>query len=138
MQPKRVGDEYRTTMVCVDSYDEGIPVGRLFNPQYKKPAPFHSLTEFLRQMEDLMNDLRFPQPFTELRTFGPAAPRPPREESSNTAPEGRLATFAVKVIFRQNASWQGSVLWINQSREESFRSALELIFLLDGALNTVG
>jgi len=136
MQPKKVGNEFRTTIVCIDSYDSGIPVGRLFNPQNKGPVPFHGLTQFLRQMEDLLNDLRFPQSFTELRTFGPAAPQRPRTEPADTAPEGKLATFSLRVIFRQNASWQGSVLWMNQGREESFRSVLELIFLLDGALNT--
>lgn len=50
--------------------------------------------------------------------------------------EGRCATFAVRVLFRQNASWQGSVSWLEGSREESFRSALELAFLMDSALMT--
>lgn len=138
MQPKKVGDEFRTTIICIDSYINGIPDGRFFNPQYQVPVPFHSLTQFLRQMENLLNELRFPQSFAELRTFGTAALQKPCTESVDTAPEGRLGTFSIKVIFRQNASWQGSVLWMNQGREESFRSALELIFLLDSALNTAG
>ena len=45
-----------------------------------------------------------------------------------------MATFAVRVLFRQNASWQGEVTWLEGKREESFRSVLELILLMDGAL----
>ena len=48
--------------------------------------------------------------------------------------EGKLGTFALRVLFRQNASWQGSVTWLEENREESFRSALELIWLIDSAL----
>ena len=47
----------------------------------------------------------------------------------------RFPTFAVRILFRQNASWQGSVTWLEGNREESFRSVLELIFLMDSALS---
>ena len=40
----------------------------------------------------------------------------------------------VRVIFRQNASWQGSVSWLEGRRDESFRSVLELLMLLNSAL----
>ena len=43
-------------------------------------------------------------------------------------------TFVVEVIDQQNASWQGSVNWINTGKKEHFRSALELIRLIDSAL----
>ena len=43
-------------------------------------------------------------------------------------------TFLVEVVDQQNASWQGSVKWINTGKKENFRSALELIRLLDSAL----
>jgi hypothetical protein len=38
------------------------------------------------------------------------------------------------VLFRQNASWQGSITWMEGKQEQSFRSALELIFLMNSAL----
>ena len=43
-------------------------------------------------------------------------------------------TFVVEVIDQQNASWQGTVNWINTGKKENFRSALELIRLIDSAL----
>ena len=45
-------------------------------------------------------------------------------------------TFVVEVIDQQNASWQGSVNWINTGKKEHFRSALELIRLFDSALES--
>ena len=45
-------------------------------------------------------------------------------------------TFVVEVIDQQNASWQGTVNWINTGKKETFRSALELIRLIDSALIT--
>ena len=43
-------------------------------------------------------------------------------------------TFIVEVIDQQNSSWQGTVKWVNKKKQEHFRSALELIRLLDSAL----
>ena len=34
----------------------------------------------------------------------------------------------------ENATWQGKVTWIEGQREQYFRSALELIKLIDGAV----
>ena len=48
---------------------------------------------------------------------------------------GDVATFAVRVLFRQNASWQGSVVWLEGKKEEKFRSALELFNLMGSALS---
>ena len=43
-------------------------------------------------------------------------------------------TFVIDIIDQQNASWQGSVQWINTGKKENFRSALELLRLIDSAL----
>lgn len=135
MQTKKTGNGFRTVIVCIDSYDDSIPVGRLLNPLFPEAVSFKGVVEFLREMEELLNEMHFPQSFTELRSFRAVALPVLRMEANGAGPEGKLATFAVKVIFRQNASWQGSVLWMEQSREESFRSVLELIFLMDSALS---
>lgn len=47
---------------------------------------------------------------------------------------GDKGTFIVRVEQRQHSSWQGSVTWAEENKTVSFRSALELIKLLDGAL----
>ena len=43
-------------------------------------------------------------------------------------------TFIIKVMDQQNATWQGSVTWVDEQREQYFRSTLELLKLIDGAL----
>lgn len=42
--------------------------------------------------------------------------------------------FVVDILYRENATWQGDVLWVDQNRQCSFRSALELLKLIDSAL----
>ena len=44
------------------------------------------------------------------------------------------ATFVVQIQHRQNATWQGTVVWADRNETKPFRSALELIKLIDGAL----
>jgi hypothetical protein len=44
-------------------------------------------------------------------------------------------TFIVKILDRQNATWQGTVTWTDEQQVQNFRSALELLRLIDGALN---
>ncbi len=48
---------------------------------------------------------------------------------------GELGTFIVRVQHRQHSSWQGTVTWVEENKIAPFRSALELIKLMDGALN---
>lgn len=43
-------------------------------------------------------------------------------------------TFVVRVLYRQNNTWQGEVLWAEQNEKRYFRSALELMELMDSAM----
>lgn len=47
---------------------------------------------------------------------------------------GEKATFVVKIQYRQNATWQGQVTWAEKNRTVNFRSALELLKLIDGTM----
>lgn len=134
MQGRMWGNEYRTTVVCVDSYEQGVLSGRLYNPYLNEGKAFRSLMEFLRMMEDLLDGMNFPQPFTSIRSFQKTQGQIQSGAPESEPQEGKLGTFAVRVIFRQNSSWQGSVCWLERSEEESFRSALELLLLMDSAL----
>lgn len=39
--------------------------------------------------------------------------------------------FMVQILDRQNATWQGTVTWTDTGRKATFRSALELLKLID-------
>ena len=47
---------------------------------------------------------------------------------------GERETFVVRILNTQNATWQGTVTWTDGRRTESFRSARELIRLIDSTL----
>ena len=44
-------------------------------------------------------------------------------------------TFIVQIAYQQNDTWQGTLKWMNQGKEAHFRSTLELIHMIDSALN---
>lgn len=133
MRSKPYGNEYRTTMVCVDSYEKSVLAGRIYNPSLEGGQRFDSLMEFLLWMEALLDGMQFPQSFSASRSFAPAETEAPAK-TEEEGQRGKRATFAIRVLFRQNASWQGSVKWLEESREESFRSVLELLLLMESAL----
>ena len=43
-------------------------------------------------------------------------------------------TFVVHVTGRENSTWQGQVTWLDEMETRSFRSMLELIKLMDAAM----
>ena len=45
-------------------------------------------------------------------------------------------SFLIEIKDTQNESWQGIIQWVNGKKSENFRSALELIKLIDSALNS--
>ena len=133
MTDKVWGNEYRSVMVCVDGYENGVMLGRFFHPYLDTGQTFESLTQFLIQMEQLLDEMCFPQSFTVTRTFADI-PKGRIAQAESLLRQGRMATFLIKILFRQNASWQGSIVWQEGGREQTFRSVLELIFLMDSAL----
>ena len=127
------GNAYRTTLVCIDSYTDGVMEGCLCNP-FSEGESFKSLTQFLVKMESMLDEMQCPQAHTETRSFGDPIKMTAGTESPQARERGTAATFQLKIIFRQHASWQGVVTWLETGKEESFRSVLELILLMDSAL----
>jgi len=136
LQDRIRSDAYRTTVICVDSYNEGVMAGRFYNAgQEDEVTSFQSLTQLLIGMEHRLNTVNYPQSFTAMRSFAPAAEPKLESITELNQRKGLLGTFFVKVLFRQHTSWQGSVTWLEQYGEQPFRSVLELILLLDSALS---
>lgn len=50
------------------------------------------------------------------------------EKNKNTG------TFLVQVVSDQDSTWKGTVTWVDEQKTQNFRSALELIKLIDNAL----
>jgi len=43
-------------------------------------------------------------------------------------------TFEISVKFMQNSTWQGQIHWVEKNTKQNFRSALEMLKLMDEAL----
>lgn len=120
----------------VTSYHErclkGILSGSLLNGE----LVFRSAIELLCQLEGLMDQAELPQSNEEARVFQPTA-QPAGGEAGIAAGEKLpvIACFQLSVMFRQNATWQGRLFWLDQGVEMHFRSVLELLNLINSALS---
>ena len=128
------GEANRTVMIYVDQCRDGILSGRYQFASEPEAKAFRGLSRLLLDINACFDREGFPQSFEELRRFrkpaGPAAFSAGQTDRSR----GAVATFSLRILFRQNASWQGSVKWVEGEQEEYFRSVLELMVLIDNAV----
>lgn len=136
-----IPEQYRPIMVCVDDYQDKLLCGKLYSAYYSNGICYKNTMQLLDIIRDLLQRMNRPQPSMEKRTFLPLR----SEKNLQMIPDfprvieevrGKAATFKIKILFQQNASWQGSVAWLEQNCEETFRSALELLFLIDSAFDS--
>lgn len=128
--------------ICIDEGGDHKKRGRFYHKYSVEPVSFTDLNDFLITADQLMDTIGYPQASMRNRNFsdnrGELAERGARQVRTaddilNEA--GKKATFVVNVQYRQNATWQGKVLWAETNRTCNFRSALELLKLIDGALD---
>jgi len=135
-----VSESLKTILVCVDSYDDFCMKGFVYHSSFDAEKKFENLMQLLLMIEKILEETGFPRPTTEKRRFHSF--KISNEEAEVTDKEldfqhqkGKLATFKVKIMFRQHASWQGSVSWMEGNNIAPFRSALELIMLMNSAIS---
>lgn len=130
------GDILRSIFLCVDSYEHGVLKGRFYHPGLAGGGGrFESLTEFLLSAENLFDSLNSPQAFTARRSFGRGASAVFLAPTGAEPRKGKCGTFVIRLLYRQHTSWQGYVTWVEGGEEKPFRSVLELILLINSALN---
>lgn len=127
--------------MCIDNIDDGELSGRIYHCYSKEPWKFTNILQLIELADDFFDKLEFPQASTSARSFTSIQfsgvdrldkVRSPEDFIEN---RGQKGTFFLNVRYRQNSSWQGSVTWVEEQREQHFRSALELLKLIDGALD---
>lgn len=144
--------------LCMDSYSMEKQCGRLYHRFADGPVRFSSLLEALDQMNDLYDRTGLPQAATKIRSFLVNRKKPEqvggreRDMADWTYSMGKEvkvmasldhvmghkgvgATFIIRVQYRQHTSWQGEVTWVDGQKKEYFRSALELVKLMDSILS---
>lgn len=131
------------TLVCVDDIIDQDMTGRIYNLYMPKPVEFVSVFGFVSVMDKFFDEIAFPQSVYGDRVFAqkPETSKKLKKEVKQympddifTSEQGRKASFMVQVQFRQNATWQGTITWMDEKRTQRFRSTLEMIKLMDNAL----
>ena len=138
----RIRNEMCFIRICIDGYDHGEIRGRLFNAYYRDALFFDSGMEMIRKLDEIFETFGYPHATMDLRSFETEEEKAehepvmrirmaPTQELFKHNAHGELATLRMRVMFRQNASWQGTVRWVEEELEESFASVLELLLLID-------
>lgn len=138
-KPEQISQEMKTNIIEVSSYENKDIRGKLFNACYKKGRTFGNLMQLLLLIDELQNSLHFPQKGMENRKFpkcnaSDIIENEERENRTRKQNEKTIATFKVNILFRQNASWQGNIVWVEKDKKLQFRSVLELAMLMDSVL----
>lgn len=124
----------KITEVAITSYTHKVPCGSLSSPFYAQTMYFHSLFELILLLERIQDDLGYPEQAMDLRTFQTFATQPEHRPGQLASGARVLGTFRISIFFRQNATWQGTLHWVEKDEIANFRSVLELAKLLDSAL----
>lgn len=132
-------DQAKTGIICVDAYDNKLISGRLHYKNLGKEKPFDNLIQLLFLIEQAISAMAFPDAYSKIKHFSAPQETPEQsplaEQDNGEMPtNGKLATFAIKILFKQNSSWQGTIAWVQGRKEETFRSVFEMIMLMDSAL----
>ncbi len=139
--------------VCIDDNKDADYQGRIFHQYADEPIEFGGISQMILEMENLFDEWDFPQRGLAERKFDKKREvhkRPPVNQDDDRLKieiisdthgvrnvqnkKGRLGTFAVQVVFRQDASWQGHVIYQEENEKLDFKSALELIKIIDRAM----
>ena len=120
--------------VRVTSYQNGHLQGRLSSVQLKGEIEFENAIDLLLQMQQLMDTSNAPQRNEEVRSFPGETSASIQTRPAVSGKAQAQAVFQINVMFRQNATWQGNLLWVDVNEEAHFRSVLELLMLMNSAL----
>ncbi len=134
-------------MVCVDGVENGDIYGRYFHRYKKEETFFLNSAMLFSEVEQFYDILGYPQAAMRTRNFiererekVPAKEHMTVIYDSQTLMRfrGKLATFLVGVTSRQNASWQGDVVWMEQKIRKHFCSDMDLMVFVDEAVKKSG
>ena len=131
-----------SVVIYVDEVDGGAVKGSFQHMVQEKERPFSSFGDLILELDCMMDALGEPQSYTERRRW-----ETPHNRRRRPAPKcrkmlgrkavqrrGRAATVVLYIHMRRNSTWQGELIWIEVGKSVFFRSALELLHLLETAV----
>jgi len=131
----------------ITSDDSGGIHGELDSIYFKEPFIFTSLVRMIEMMEATFDFKGFPEKQMLPRSFEKAKKRFRKHEldlhahadelsafQRRPGSGGKTCNFEILVRFRHNAEWQGNIRWVEKDNTKDFSSILELVKLIDTAL----
>lgn len=131
-----------SVLVCINSFELHEPVGVLYTVTQPEPIAFNGAIQLCNIMDEYFTANKAPQQTHEYRSFSSKKQKSTEEntmaeiitQSELPNENGQKGTFIVYVQFRQNASWQGQIQWVDGKKTQKFRSTLEMLKLIDEAV----
>ena len=138
------------TEIHIDSYENSVIAGSITNDLMGGTVYFRDVAEMAALLDNFFDTVRFPQATYTYRRFRPERRRYRQPSSRKNAAGGPKkmnmaekrtdaagkASFVVHVQFRQHATWQGSITWVDKGTTQQFRSVLEMIRLMTEAVES--
>ena len=115
--PSKMND----AVLLVSAYEDGEISGWLIHSRLDSPLKVQNMTQLLIKLDEI-----------QMMDFNPI-----RSNVYETVRYEELMHFAeirIRILFKEHYTWQGYVLWENEQMEAAFRSALELVMILDEIL----
>lgn len=138
-----LGYNEQALKLCIDDLSNNAVKGRVVSMRLSQPINFVSLNDFIMKMDAVMDAQNFPQSFQRKREFktkkgGAGAGQgilsaiqgTPITRDELDAAAGLVATVTVRVLSRQNATWQGHVLLPGRQGPIAFDSELGLLQII--------
>lgn len=125
--------------VCVDDMRNGAFSGHIEGRRIKSSISFTDFSDFVIQVDSLLDIQQFPQAFQQIRSFteksAPTVPAVQTKDEIGPGNElssifGKCVTFSFLVISRMNATWQGYIDWLDSTDKQRFESTLEFLKLI--------
>ena len=101
-----------TFLISIDSYEDGKMTGTLDSVIMSAPVSFSSLPSLIMLIDNIPESLQ-----------SILSPIDPAFEPS----------FELEVLFRQHHTWQGRIKWDAGQKQATFKSVLELLFIIEMA-----
>lgn len=115
----------RMCEVAVRNFSHFVMGGDVSHPAVADRREFASEFELRDEVERLL--LPLPEGADKGNLISP------RNVTVNAGGFGPM-TFVIRVMFRRNATWQGTICWKEKRRQVSFRSFLEMLLLMQEAV----
>ena len=116
-----IPNEMRFNVIRITSREDSNFEGYVETLLREERLTFKNLTQLLFIMESLSDELGSPLRTRTPRSFSKAQAK---RETVYSGADGKkiVASFKVCIMFRQNASWQGSCEWLETGRSANFRN----------------